>query len=218
VVRLFGVVQLADGDVGAVVEYCAQGALVDALYGEKSRELSPADLLQIAHDAVCGVMHLHANKIVHRDIAARNVLLAGKKDLVAKVSDFGMARNVESVYSGVASEQHTAATIGPVKWMAPEQLERMAYSRASDVFAFGVLLYEIFARSAPWPGLANVNVVLRVSKGERMDLPQTVPAAVRKTMKQCWAHEAKERPKMSTVVDELRAALTEAEAKAQSSK
>jgi serine/threonine protein kinase len=207
VVRLFGVVELADGDVGAVVEYCAQGALVDALYGEKARDLSPTELLQIAHDAACGVMHLHANKIVHRDIAARNVLLAGKKDLVAKVSDFGMARNLDSVYSGVASEQHTAATIGPVKWMAPEQLDRMAYSRASDVFSFGVLLYEIFACSQPWPGLANVNVVLRVSKGERMELPKSIPAAVRTTMKQCWAHEAKERPKMSAVVDELRVAL-----------
>jgi hypothetical protein len=207
VVRLFGVVQLANGDVGAVVEFCAQGALVDALYGEKARDLSPDELLQIAYDAACGVMHLHANKIVHRDIAARNVLLAGKKDLVAKVSDFGMARNLDSVYSGVTSEQHTAATIGPVKWMAPEQLDRMAYSRASDVFAFGVLLYEIFARSTPWPGLANVNVVLRVSKGERMELPKSVPAAVRKTMEQCWAHEAKERPKMSAVVDELRTAL-----------
>jgi hypothetical protein len=207
VVRLFGVVELANGDVGAVVEYCAQGALVEALYGEKARDLSPDELLQIAYDAACGVMHLHANKIVHRDIAARNVLLAGKKDLVAKVSDFGMARNLDSVYSGISNEQHTAASIGPVKWMAPEQLDRMAYSRASDVFAFGVLLYEIFARSMPWPGLANVNVVLRVSKGERMELPKTVPAAVRNTMKQCWAHEAKERPKMAAVVDELRVAL-----------
>jgi serine/threonine protein kinase len=145
-------------------------------------------------------MHLHECKIVHRDIAARNVLLAGKKDLVAKVSDFGMARNLESVYSGVASEQHTAATIGPVKWMAPEQLERMAYSRASDVFAFGVLLYEIFARSTPWPGLANVNVIAQVITGKRMELPKTVPAAVRKVMKQCWAHEPSERPKMQVVL------------------
>jgi serine/threonine protein kinase len=97
--------------------------------------------------------------------------------------------------------------------MAPEQLERMAYSRASDVFAFGVLLYEIFARSTPWPGLANVNVVLRVAKGERMELPKTVPAAVRKVTKQCWAQEAAERPKMAAVVDGLRAALTKAEEK-----
>jgi hypothetical protein len=213
VVRLFGVVELANGDIGAVVEFCAQGALVDALYGEKARELSSAELLQIAYDAACGVMHLHECKIVHRDIAARNVLLAGKKDLVAKVSDFGMARNVESVYSGVASEQHTAATIGPVKWMAPEQLERMAYSRASDVFAFGVLLYEIFARSTPWPGLANVNVITQVITGKRMELPKTVPAAVRKVMKQCWAQEAAERSKMAAVVDGVRVALTKAEVK-----
>jgi hypothetical protein len=211
VVRLFGVVQLADGDVGAVVEFCAQGALVDALYGEKARDLSPDELLQIAYDAACGVMHLHANKIVHRDIAARNVLLAGKKDLVAKVSDFGMARYVDSVYSGISNEQHTAASIGPVKWMAPEQLERMAYSRASDVFAFGVLLYEIFARSVPWPGLANVNVITQVVMGKRMELPNSIPYNVQKSMKQCWAQEAAERPKMAAVVDELRASQTKAE-------
>jgi hypothetical protein len=199
VVRLFGVVQLANGDVGAVVEFCAQGALVDALYGEKARELSPTDLLQIAYDAACGVMHLHANKIVHRDIAARNVLLAGKKDLLAKVSDFGMARNIESVYSGVASEQHTAATIGPVKWMAPEQLERMAYSRASDVFAFGVLLYEIFARSTPWAGVANVNVITQVLRGNRMELSR-VPTELRDTVQRCWAQEPRDRPTMQQVV------------------
>ncbi len=118
-----------------------------------------------------------------------------------------------AVYSGVASEQHTAATIGPVKWMAPEQLERMAYSRASDVFAFGVLLYEIFARSAPWPGLANVNVITQVVMGKRMELPKSIPHEVREAMKQCWAQEAAERPKITAVVDELREALTKAEVK-----
>jgi insulin-like growth factor 1 receptor len=171
--------------------------LVDALYGEKARDLSPDELLQIAYDAACGVMHLHANKIVHRDIAARNVLLAGKKDLVAKVSDFGMARNLESVYSG--NEQHTAASIGPVKWMAPEQLERMAYSRASDVFAFGVLLYEIFARSTPWAGVANVNVITQVLRGNRMELSR-VPTELRDTVQRCWAQEPRDRPTMQQVV------------------
>jgi hypothetical protein len=81
------------------------------------------------------------------------------------------------------------------------------------VFAFGVLLYEIFARSTPWPGLANVNVITQVITGKRMELPKTVPAAVRKVMKQCWAQEATQRPKMSAVVDGLRVALTKAEVK-----
>ncbi len=201
VVRLFGVVQLANGDVGAVVEFCAQGALVDALYGEKAREFSPDELLQIAYDAACGVMHLHANKIVHRDLAARNVLLAGKNDLVAKVSDFGMARDVEGVESG--AEQQTKASIGPIRWMAPEQLERLAYSKASDVFAFGVLLYEIFARAAPWTGVANVNVITQVLRGNRMELSR-VPADVRDTVQRCWAHEPRDRPTMQQVVLNLK--------------
>ena len=73
--------------------------------------------------------------------------------------------------------------------MAPEQLERLAYSKASDVFAFGVLLYEIFARSAPWPGVANVNVLSKVLAGERMEPPDAAPRRVRRLMLACWAAE-----------------------------
>ena len=133
------------------------------------------------------------------------MLLAG--DLVAKVSDFGMARELESVYSGV--EQQTAASVGPIRWMAPEQLTRLAYSRASDVFAFGVLLYEIWARAAPWAGLANVNVITQVVTGARMQLPDDsagVPAEALAITARCWAHEARDRPSMR----EVGAALDEA--------
>ncbi len=199
VVQLFGPVHLPNGDVGAVMEFCAHGALVDALYGDKAREMTDAQLLRIARGAARGLAHLHAHKIVHRDIAARNVLLAGDmRQPIAKLSDFGMAREIDSAYSGVA-EQQTSATIGPVRWMAPEQLERLAYSKASDVFAFGVLLYEIFARSAPWPGLANINVATRVIAGTRMQPHETVPPDMRELMTQCWAHEPKERPSAKAV-------------------
>lgn len=205
VVRFYGVVELANGDVGAVVEFCAQGALSDALYGDKPKPFTAGQLLHIAYDAACGLMHLHANKIVHRDIAARNVLLAGKTDLVAKVSDFGMARDVASVESG--AEQVTKASIGPIRWMSPEQLERLAYSNASDVFAFGVLMYEIFERSVPWPGVANVNVITQVLGGKRMDL-QLVPHDLRKLVQQCWMHSAKDRPTMQHVVATLQKSFT----------
>jgi serine/threonine protein kinase len=198
VVTLYGVATLDNGDLGAVVEFCAQGALVDALYGDKARTWTDEELLEVAYDAACGVMHLHAHKIVHRDIAARNVLLAGKKDLVAKVSDFGMARDM----SGVA-EQQTTAHIGPLRWMAPEQIARLAYSQASDVFAFGVLLYEIFAREQPWRGVANVNVMNAVSNGERMTPPKSAPAHCAQLMLQCWAHDPKERPAMTRVTQIL---------------
>jgi hypothetical protein len=86
----------------------------------------------------------------------------------------------------------------PTKRLEPRHWLSFQGARATS----GVL-YEIFARSTPWPGLANVNVVLRVAKGERMELPDSVPAAVRKTVRQCWAHEPNERPKMQAVVDRL---------------
>jgi hypothetical protein len=202
IVLFYGVVRLAEDEIGAVLEFCEQGSLVDMLYGDKRRDLSEQQQLQIAYDAACGVMHLHANRIVHRDIAARNVLLSGVADLVAKVSDFGMARDVESAYS----VQETMNRVGPIRWMSPEQLERLAYSQASDVFAFGVLLFEIFAREQPWAGFANVNVMAKVARGERMQPPDGVPPAVAQLMRDAWAHDAAARPKMSAVRERLLAA------------
>ena len=199
VVQLYGVVQLENGDIGAVFEFCAQGALADALYGDKAREWSDEQLLDVAYDAACGIEHLHANNVVHRDIAARNVLLAGKRDLVAKVGDMGMARELD----GTLSEQATQTVIGPLRWMSPEQLTRLAYSKASDVFAFGVLLYEIFAREAPWPGVANVNVLSKVLAGERMTPPAAAPTRVRRLMLACWSAEASERPSMQHIARQL---------------
>jgi hypothetical protein len=197
VVQLYGVVTLPNGDIGAVVEFCAQGALVDALYGEKARTFDDDELVQIAYDSACGLMHLHASNMVHRDVSARNVLLAGKKDLTAKVSDFGMAREVNNANSGAS--QQTATVIGPIRWMAPEQLSHLSYSKSSDIFAFGVLLFEIFAREAPWAGVSNVNVITHVMTGRRMAVPANAPIAVRELMARCWLPAAKERPNVKEV-------------------
>jgi hypothetical protein len=196
-VHLQGMMRLPNGDLAAVVEFCAQGALVDALYGPKARNFDGDQLSQIAYDAACGLLHLHANDVVHRDVAARNVLLAGRKDLVAKLSDFGMARDVSSAASG--AEHQTETLIGPVRWMAPEQLSKLSYSRASDVFAFGVLLFEIFAGEAPWAGVSNISVITQVVGGRRMAVPFTAPIAVRQVMEQCWLAAAADRPNMKSV-------------------
>jgi hypothetical protein len=198
-VQLYGVTTLENGDMAAVVEFCAQGSLVDALYGseKKVREWTLSELFSVAHGAACGVAHLHRQGVIHRDIAARNVLLAGKRDLIAKVADFGMARLLnESVYD----EQTTLNAVGPLKWMAPEQMERRAYSRASDVFAFGVLLYEIFKREVPWQGVSNIVTAAKVMRGERMDVSsRKIPHEVAALMLECWAHEPDKRPSMKHV-------------------
>jgi serine/threonine protein kinase len=91
-VQLHGVTTLDNGDLAAVVEFCANGALVTALYGDKARtDWTLTELMRIAHGAACGVAHLHRQDLVHRDIAARNVLLTKHDE--PKVADFGMARS-----------------------------------------------------------------------------------------------------------------------------
>jgi predicted Ser/Thr protein kinase len=196
-VQLYGVTTLENGDMAAVVEYCAKGALVDGLYGAKARDWTTAELFSVAHGAACGVAHLHRQGVIHRDIAARNVLLSKHGD--AKVADFGMARLLkESVYD----EQTTVNAVGPLKWMAmaPEQMERRAYSRASDVFAFGVLLYEIFQREMPWQGVSNIITATKVVHGEHMDVSsRKIPREVAALMIECWAQEPDKRPSMKHV-------------------
>jgi hypothetical protein len=194
-VQLHGVTTLENGDMAAVVEFCAQGSLVDALYGEKARnDWTASELLTVAYDAACGVVYLHRLGLIHRDIAARNVLLT--KHNVAKVADFGMARLLDDkVY-----EQQTENAVGPLKWMAPEQMESRAYSRASDVFAFGVLLFEIFAREAPWTGVANLMAASKVMDGERMDVSsRNIPPTMAALMIECWAAKPSDRPSIEDV-------------------
>ena len=197
---------LADGDLAIIVEYCNKGALVDALYGAKTRDLSPSQLLSIARGAAAGVDHLHRQGIVHRDLAARNVLLSGN-ELIPKVCDFGMAREIDED----AHENQTKQEIGPVRWMAPEQMDAHVYSKATDVYAFGVVLYEIFAKEMPWQGVKNVKVLLNVSTGKHMTPPDSTPDAVRDLMLDCWQMQPAARPSMSDVQRRLRSEMDESE-------
>ena len=111
---------LPEGTRGLVVEYCRAGALSAALYGtaavDKTLDWSAAQLLQVAFEAACGVAHLHRHNVIHRDIAARNVLLTSVANRRAKVADFGMARLAAAMDSD-GQENVTHQTVGPVKWM-----------------------------------------------------------------------------------------------------
>ena len=82
-------------------------------------------------------------------------------------------------------------------------MENHRYVKRSDVFAFGVLLFEIFARSKPWPNKSNTAVILAVGTGERMQPPKTAPKQVQQLMLDCWAHKSSDRPKSSEVRDIL---------------
>ena len=101
-------------------------------------------------------------------------------------------------------EQQTKQDVGPVRWMAPEQIRKRAYSTASDVFAFGVVLYEIWAREMPWAGVKNLAVVVDVAMGKRMKLPAAAPVVVQQLMTDCWQKRPSKRPTMRQVQQRLR--------------
>ena len=172
-------------------------ALSAALYGDAARQWTERALVGVACDAAAGVAHLHRSGVVHRDIAARNVLLDAQ--MTAKVSNFGMAR----VGRDDQLEQTTVTDVGPIKWMAPEQMTRRAYSHASDVFAFGVLLFEIYAAELPWGEMTNIQVAALVMGGQRLTLPDKIPGDIKELQKWCWAQQPENRPTMAQVLERL---------------
>eukprot|EP01006_Ploeotia_vitrea_P035827 TRINITY_DN65940_c0_g1_i1.p2 TRINITY_DN65940_c0_g1~~TRINITY_DN65940_c0_g1_i1.p2 ORF type:complete len:567 (-),score=287.24 TRINITY_DN65940_c0_g1_i1:67-1767(-) len=180
-----------------VFEFVGGGSLEKILIEEKqfARPEDLAIVTQMAVDAAAGVLHLHAEGVVHRDLAARNVLV--DEQLRAKVCDFGMSRVREDSEDG---QSQTKSNVGPLKWMAPESLRSKVYSPSSDTWMFGVLLYEMFARSEPWPGLTPLNAAIAVSsQNKRMEVPASVPGAVREVMIKCWAELPDDRPTMKQV-------------------
>ncbi len=102
-----------------------------------------------------------------------------------------------------AYEQQTKQEVGPVRWMAPEQMEKHVYSQASDVFAFGVVLYEIWAREMPWNGVKNLKVAGNVLAGNHMTPPSSAPQVVQQLMVECWHRQPSKRPSMSKVQQRL---------------
>jgi predicted Ser/Thr protein kinase len=130
----------ATGESLLVLEYC-NGTSLDRLLYDTEEKLTQAKQLELARMICQGMIHLHSNGVVHRDLSSRNVLLHNG---VAKISDFGMARTI-----GSSSQGQTKTNIGPVRWMSPESLRNNSYSYKSDVWSFGIVLYEILARSEP---------------------------------------------------------------------
>lgn len=173
VVTFYGVVTLADGPA-LVTEFCSGGSLDAALYGDSPLQWTPQQLLLVAHGVSLGVQHLHSQDMVHRDLAARNVLLSGH-ERVPKVADFGMTRETTD---DDTQYNVTRATVGPIRYMAPESLSKVSaarqattnrlthslsknqkqYSFASDVWSFGVVLFELFEQSPPWKNESTINV------------------------------------------------------------
>jgi serine/threonine protein kinase len=149
---------------------------------------------KVCRDIVTGMDYLAKKGIIHRDLAARNVLIRklGFGDVLCKLCDFGMGRAlVEDAY--VVSDPK--ATELPVRWTAPEALEKKRYSLKSDVFSFGVLVWEVESFGAePYVGWPLGSILKRLKAGERLEQPTGCPDTLYSVMLQCWDLDPDKRP------------------------
>lgn len=142
--------------------------------------------------------YLASKRCVHRDLAARNILVA--ENNVMKIADFGLARNLKS------EDYYRKTTQGrlPVKWMAPEALCDQKYSTSSDVWSFGILLWEIWTLGeTPYPGIDVNRLYQFIREGKRMSRPEACPEHVYTLMSRCWAFDAMSRPTFADIVIQL---------------
>ncbi|XP_008279275.1 protein-tyrosine kinase 2-beta-like [Stegastes partitus] len=194
IVRLIGVIEV--DPVWIVMELYEHGELGKYLLEEKYI-LSTSTLILFSLQICKALAYLEGLNMVHRDIAVRNVLVASP-DCV-KLGDFGLSRYVEE-------QEYYKASISrlPIKWMAPESINFRRFTTASDVWMFGVCVWEIFSMAQqPFFWLENGQVISQLESGVRLQKPQLCPPTIYSLLTRCWAYEPRSRPTFGQLVYSL---------------
>ncbi|KAK1161292.1 fibroblast growth factor receptor 4-like [Acipenser oxyrinchus oxyrinchus] len=211
IINLLGVCT-QDGPLYVLVEYASKGSLREYLRARRppgmdytfdvtkvpEEQLTFKDLLSCAYQVARGMEYLASKRCIHRDLAARNVLVT--EDNVMKIADFGLARGVHQI------DYYKKTTNGrlPVKWMAPEALFDRVYTHQSDVWSFGVLMWEIFTLGgSPYPGIPVEELFKLLKEGHRMDKPSNCTHELYMLMSECWHAVPTHRPTFKQLVNEL---------------
>jgi serine/threonine protein kinase len=176
-----------------VMELMPNGSVFDLM--QSSRSVTPKLKARMLRDAANGLKHLHDHGIIHGDLAARNLLI--DSEWRVNITDFGSSRCIED-----GSAVVTIGEAGPVRWMPPESLTDRILATYTDIFSFGVVLYEVYSRRVPWEHLDKLDIIMRVSSGETLEMPPGTPERVLRLSATCFRFVAGERPSADRVLEE----------------
>uniref|UniRef100_A0A3B3QKH1 non-specific protein-tyrosine kinase n=1 Tax=Paramormyrops kingsleyae TaxID=1676925 RepID=A0A3B3QKH1_9TELE len=200
IVKLIGIITESPGWI--VMELCTLGELRSFLQVRKYT-LGLASLILFAYQLSTALAYLESKRFVHRDIAARNALVFST-DCV-KLGDFGLSRYMEDCSYYKASKGKL-----PIKWMAPESINFRRFTSASDVWMFGVCMWEILMHGVkPFQGVKNNDVIGRIENGERLAMPPNCPPTLYSLMTKCWAYDPSKRPRFTELKGQLSTILDE---------
>ncbi|CAB4021380.1 Ephrin type-B receptor 1, partial [Paramuricea clavata] len=178
-----------------VTEFMENGSL-DKYLKENDGMLNQLQLLRMARGVASGMEYLAGMNFVHRDLAARNVLV--NENLICKVADFGLSRDLDNTED---SEYESQGGKIAVRWTAPEAITYLKFSTASDIWSYGILLWEIMSfAEKPYRNWRNGEVVIFVNQGYRLLPPMTCPKTVHELMKECWMTDRTKRPPFKEIV------------------
>ncbi|KAI7744544.1 hypothetical protein M8C21_022015 [Ambrosia artemisiifolia] len=184
-----------------ITEYLSEGSLraylnkIEDDTGKQKENLSLQKLIKMALDIARGMEFVHSQGVIHRDLKPENVLI--NEDFKLKIADFGIS--CQEAYCDVLAD-----ATGTYRWMAPEMIKRKSYGRKVDVYAFGLILWEMVAGTIPYKDMTPVQAAFAVAhKNLRPSIPANCPPAMRELIEQCWSSQPEKRPEFWQVVKVL---------------